>query len=229
MATVDLLATMCGQLLEDERADLDEVLRSVLTVPGATLATLRARLLELGAAPRVARSLRRWTEGPLGQLFSTPTNLRFDAPVTAFALRDLKEDLMPVAYFLIAQWIWARVRSEPRQRRVLFDEVGLMFEFPVVRKFLVRLARRIRKYQGSLCLVTQNAGDLLSSEAGLVLATNPSVLFLGAQRPAEAQRLQRAFALTEGQVDFLGRARRGDFLLLAGESRHRIRVVAPPP
>jgi hypothetical protein len=77
-------------------------------------------------------------------------------------------------------------------------------------------------------LITQNAGDLLSSDQGTVLATNSSILFLGAQRPAETQRLQRAFALTDSQVSFVANARRGEFLLLAGEGRHRLRVEAPP-
>jgi len=225
---VDLLATMCGAVTEDERVDLDDVLRDLLATPAPTLRALRAELEARAVAPRVARSLRRWTEGPLGDLFAAPTNVRFDAPLTVFALRDLKDELVPVAYFLIAQWIWARVRAERRPRRILFDEVGLMFEHPVVRRFLVRLARRVRKYEGSLCLITQNAGDLLGSDAGLVLATNAAVTFVGAQRPAEAQRLQRALALTDAQAAFLGRARRGEFLLLGGESRHRIRVVAPP-
>jgi hypothetical protein len=225
---LDLVGTMCGTLSEDDRVDVDEALHAVLSRPGATLGDLRDLLASRGQAPRVVRSLRRWTEGHLGQLFAAPTNVSLDAAFVVFALRDLKEELLPVAYFLMAQWIWARVRSQPRRRRLLFDEVGLLFEYPLVRRFLVRLARRVRKYSGSLCLVTQNAGDLLSSDQGLVLATNPSTLFLGAQRHAEALRLQRALGLTDGQTDFLAGARRGEFLLLAGDSRHRIRTAAPP-
>jgi hypothetical protein len=225
---LDLIGTMCGSLTEDDRVELDDVLRLVLARPQPTLLDVRAELESRAVGQRVARSLKRWTKGPMGELFSSPTNVRFDANLVVFGLRDLKEELMPVAYFLIAQWIWARVRSERKRRRLLFDEVGLMFEYPLVRRFLVRLARRVRKYQGSLCLITQNAGDLLSSDQGLVLATNPATLFLGAQRQAEAQRLQRALGLTDGQTDFLSHARRGEFLLVAGETRHRVRVVATP-
>ena len=225
---LDLLGTMCGSLSEDDRVDVDEALRSVLEGGGGTLADVRSWLESRSLAPRVSRSLKRWTEGSMGALFSRPTSVRIDADFVVFGLRDLKEELLPVAYFLMAQWIWARVRSSPRRRRLLFDEVGLLFEYPLVRRFLVRLARRVRKYQGSLCLVTQNAGDLLGSDQGLVLATNPSTLLLGAQRQAEAVRLQRAFGLTEGQTEFLANARRGEFLMLAGDSRQRIRVAAPP-
>lgn len=225
---LDLIGTMCGSLSEDDKVDLDEALRSILEGGGGTLADVRTWLESRSQAPRVSRSLRRWTDGPMGNLFSQPTTVRIDADFVVFGLRDLKDELLPVAYFLMAQWIWARVRSQPRQRRILFDEVGLLFEYPLVRRFLVRLARRVRKYQGSLCLVTQNAGDLLSSDQGLVLATNPSTLLLGSQRHAEALRLQRAFGLTEGQTEFLANARRGEFLMLAGESRQRLKVAAPP-
>ncbi|HXA42232.1 MAG TPA: DUF87 domain-containing protein [Candidatus Solibacter sp.] len=225
---LDLVATMCGSLGDDDRADVDEALHTVLQSGDGTLADVRSCLEQRARAPRVVKALRRWTEGPIGALFSRPTNVKVDADFVAFGLRDLKEEMLPVVYFLIAQWIWARVRSSPRPRRVLFDEVGLLFEYPLVRRFLVRLARRLRKYQGSLCLVTQNAGDLLGSDQGLVLATNPSTLVLGAQRHAEALRLQRAYGLTDGQTDFLANARRGEFLLLAGDTRHRLKVAAPP-
>lgn len=225
---LDLVGTMCGALSEEDRTDVDEALHAVLGGGGGTLADVRNWLASRSRAPRVTRSLRRWTEGPIGALFSRPTSVRVDADFVVFGLRDLKEELLPVAYFLMAQWVWARVRSTPRPRRILFDEVGLLFEYPLVRRFLVRLARRVRKYQGSLCLVTQNAGDLLGSDQGLVLATNPSTLVLGAQRQAESLRLQRAFGLTDGQTEFLANARRGEFLLLAGDVRQRMRVAAPP-
>jgi hypothetical protein len=223
---VDLLGTMCGALTDLERGEVDDVLKTVLS-SGGTLADLRAGLGP-DLAPRVWRALRRWTDGPLGETFSRPTNVRLQSDFVVFGLRDVKEEFLPVAYFLIAQWIWARVRSQPQRRRVLFDEVGLLFDYPLVRKFLVRLARRIRKYNGSLCLVTQNGGDLLSSDQGLVLATNPSTIFLGSQRPAEALRLQRAYGLTDSQAAYLGAARRGQFLLLAGEGRYRLNVEVAP-
>ncbi|MHB8510463.1 MAG: VirB4 family type IV secretion system protein [Candidatus Dormibacteria bacterium] len=225
---VDLLGEMCGQLTDDDRVELDEVLRPLLLRGGATLCDLRDELSARQVCPRLCRGLRRWTEGPLGALFGRPTNVRLESEFVVFGLRDVKEEFLPVVYFLIAQWVWSRVRAEPRRRRLLFDEVGLLFEHPPVRRFLVRLARRVRKYNASLCLVTQNAGDLLASEAGLVLATNPATLFLGAQRQAEAMRMQRAFGLTDRQAEWLAIARRGEFLLLAGDGRHRLRVEAPP-
>jgi hypothetical protein len=110
---------------------------------------------------------------------------------------------------------------------LVIDELGLLFEDPTIRKFVVSLARRIRKYDGSLVFATQNPGDLLSSDQGSVVATNPSILFLGAQRPGEAAKLQEVFRLSQPQRSFLETARRGHFLLAAGQERLEIAVQAP--
>ena len=112
--------------------------------------------------------------------------------------------------------------------RAFGDELGLLFEDPTIRRFVVSLARRIRKYDGSLVFATQNPGDLLSSEQGAVVATNPALLFLGAQRAGEAAKLESAFHLSSHQRAFLEGARRGDFLLAAGPERLAVHVQAPP-
>jgi hypothetical protein len=111
---------------------------------------------------------------------------------------------------------------------LIVDELGLLFEDATIRRFVVGLARRIRKYDGSLVFATQNPGDLLSSEPGAVVATNPGVLFFGVQRPGEAAKLQRTFHLSGQQRSFLETARRGDFLLSAGAERLAVQVEAPP-
>jgi type IV secretory pathway VirB4 component len=111
---------------------------------------------------------------------------------------------------------------------LVIDELGLLFEDATIRRFVVSLARRIRKYQGSLVFATQNPGDLLSSEQGAVVATNPALVFFGAQRPGEAAKLEQAFRLSAHQRTLLETAHRGDFLLAAGADRLAVRVKAPP-
>src|SRR5205807_8409388 len=97
-----------------------------------------------------------------------------------------------------------------------------------LRTLLVQLARRCRKYQASLVVATQNAGDLLASDEGTVIATNPAIVLLGGHRGAETARMRDAFSLTDEQRRFLERAGRGDFLLLAGARRLPVHVEAPP-
>src|SRR2546430_1431269 len=111
---------------------------------------------------------------------------------------------------------------------LLMGELGLLFEDATMRRFVVSLARRIRKYDGALVFATQNPGDLLSSDQGSVVATNPAVLFLGAQRPGEAAKLQEVFHLSPQQRGALEVAQRGDFLLAAGTDRLAVHIQAPP-
>jgi hypothetical protein len=124
--------------------------------------------------------------------------------------------------------LWAALRRDRRPRHLLIDEVGLLLEHEPIRRFLVRLARRIRKYGGSLILVSQNPGDFFDTKDGSVLATNPSILLLGSQKHSEALKLQKAYNLTDRQVNYLETAARGDFLLVAGPNRVPVHIMAPP-
>jgi type IV secretory pathway VirB4 component len=161
-------------------------------------------------------------------MFSSPTNVDLDAPVVAFGMRELREEMVAPVHFLLAEALWSRIKTRDRRRLLVVDELGLLFDDPTIRRFVVNLARRIRKYDGALVFATQNPGDLLSSEAGAVVATNPAILVLGAQRPGEAQKLQRAFQLSDDQRTGLEVARRGEFLLAAAGERLPIKVRAAP-
>jgi hypothetical protein len=223
---VDLCATICGGLDETERADLEAAAtRAFEAVPDPLLADV-ARALPPDA--RVARILGRWVNGGLGGIFSRPTNIDLDAPIVVFGMRELRAEMVEPVHYLLAEALWARIKDRDRRRLLVIDELGLLFENPTIRRFVVTLARRIRKYDGALVFATQNPGDLLASEAGAVVATNPAIHFFGAMRPGEAAKLQRAFQLSDVQRAGLEAARRGDFLLAAGAERIPVRVKAPP-
>ncbi len=227
---LDLVSVMCGGMDPLERAHLEEAVRTAIGSPEGipVLGDVCTILESRQQAPRLAAILKRWTTGELGQLFSTPTNVDMAADLIGFNLRDLKEEVVGPAYLLLANWLWARLRRDRRPRHLLIDEAGLLLEHEVIRRFLVRLARRIRKYRGSLILVTQNPGDLFESKDGAVLATNPSLLLLGSLKHSEAVKVQKAFSLTDRQVASLETARRGDFLLLAEANRVPLHVMVPP-
>jgi hypothetical protein len=223
---VDLCATICGGLDERERALVETAIRSAYRDADTPL--LRDVAAHLPEDSRVAAILSRWVRGSLGQMFSAPTNIDLDAPIVTFGMRELRDEMVAPVHFLLAEALWTRIKRKDRRRMLVVDELGLLFEDPTIRRFVVSLARRIRKYDGSLVFATQNPGDLLSSDQGAVVATNPATLFLGAQRPGEAAKLQRAFHLSRDQRAFLETARRGDFLLAAGAERLMVEVKAPP-
>jgi hypothetical protein len=227
---LDLFSLMCGTLEPVERAEIEHAVREVMTHQreGAVLGNIVAVLRRRRPNARCTTVLERWVTGDLGRLFSAPTNVDLGADVVGFNLRDLQDEVIAPAYFLLASWLWSVLRRDRRRRHLLVDEAGLLLEHEPIRRFMVRLARRIRKYQGSLILVSQNPGDLFDTRDGAVLATNPSILLLGSQKRSEAIKLQRAYSLTEPQVNFLETAERGDFLLAAGLNRIPLHVMAAP-
>jgi hypothetical protein len=223
---VELCATICGDLDEAERAVLEVAMREAFaSLPAPVLGDVAARL---DPESRVGKVLGRWVRGSLGQMFSRPTNVDLEAPLVVFGMRELRAEMVAPVHYLLAEALWGRIKARDRRRLLVIDELGLLFEDATIRRFVVSLARRIRKYHGSLVFATQNPGDLLSSEAGAVVATNPALQFFGAQRPGEAAKLQKAFHLSEAQRGGLGAARRGEFLLAAGASRIPVHVMAPP-
>jgi hypothetical protein len=227
---LDLIGLMCGRLDEVERAQIAVITRSVIANSKQTpvLGDIWRQLELTQPGSRASTILRRWVSGELGQLFSSPTNVDLSATIVGFNLRDLSEELIPPAYLLLANWLWTALRRNRRPRHLLIDEAGLLLEHEPIRRFLIRLARRIRKYGGSLILVSQNPGDFFETKDGAVLATNPSILLLGSLKHSEAAKVQRGFNLTEPQVNYLETAQRGDFLLVAGPNRVPVHMMAPP-
>jgi conjugal transfer ATP-binding protein TraC len=222
---VDLVAIICGELDEAERADVELAVRATFAEEERPLLRDVARRLRGG---RAATVLGRWVDGALGRMFSAPTNVDLEAPIVVFGMRELREEMVAPVHFLLAEALWTRIKGRGRRTLLVVDELGLLFDDPTMRRFVVTLARRIRKYDGSLLFATQNPGDLLSTDAGAVVATNPAIHFFGSTRPGEAVRLQRAFSLSGAQRTFIETARRGDFLLSAGSSRVPVRVKSPP-
>jgi type IV secretory pathway VirB4 component len=148
---LDLIGLMCGKLDEVERAQIAAITRSVVSASKRTpvLGDIWQELQLTQPGSRASTILRRWVTGELGQLFSTPTNVDLGAAIVGFNLRDLSEELIPPAYLLLANWLWTVLRRDRRPRHLLIDEAGLLLEHEPIRRFLIRLARRIRKYGGS--------------------------------------------------------------------------------
>ncbi len=223
---VDLCACVCGGLDEAERALVESAVRTAYAEVEQPVLRDVARALPRDS--RAATVLGRWAHGSLGKIFSAPTNVDLEAPIVVFGMRELRDEMVAPVHFLLAEALWTRIKRRDRRRMLVVDELGLLFEDATIRRFVVSLARRIRKYNGSLVFATQNPGDLLSSDQGSVVATNPALLFLGAQRPGEAAKLEAAFQLSRTQRGFLEAARRGEFLVAAGSDRLAVTVHAPP-
>ncbi|MHB8572408.1 MAG: VirB4 family type IV secretion system protein [Candidatus Dormibacteria bacterium] len=228
---LDIVSAIGEGLSAEERVMVEALLRRLAANPPERplrLTHLVGLMGQEDSLVRVRRLLFRWTEGALGDLFDRASTANLDTGFTVFGVRDLREDVVAPAYSIITAWLWNRIISDPRPRLLVVDELGALFEDPAVRRFAVRVARRIRKYGGGLVFCTQNGADLLGNDAGRAIANNAAVVFLGMQRGLEARPLAEAFELTPAQQKSLEVASRGEFLAIAGRQRFPLAVMAAP-
>lgn len=230
-AVAELISLLCGPLSPTEIGQVAEAVRWTLNQAGSATVVLsdclpRLRQSEVGES--VAHRLLPWLDGSAGALFNRPGRGPAVQSVAAIGLRELPEPWVPAATLLISHWFWNWVRSQEGRKQAIVDEAGLLADNAPLQRLMAQLARRIRKYQGSLVLLTQSAGDLLGSAPGEVMAVNSATMLLGSQHPAAAVRLQRGFLLDDVQRQWLERASRGQFLLLLGRRRSPIQIEAPP-
>ncbi|MGH7640881.1 MAG: VirB4 family type IV secretion system protein [Candidatus Dormibacteria bacterium] len=231
-AVTELVSLLCGPLSPVERG---LVARAVTALLGRGDAGGAPRLSDcLGHLRRsregraLALRLLPWLEGDAGSVFNRAGSGPEVVGAVAVGVRDLPEAWVPGATLLISHWLWSWVRRQPGRKQAIVDEAGLLAGNPPLQRLMAQLARRIRKYGGSLVLLTQSAGDLFDSAAGEQMAVNSATALLGNQLPAAAVRLQRAYQLDDAQRHWLELAGRGDFLLLRGRRRSPVHIEAPP-
>ncbi|WP_207939470.1 VirB4 family type IV secretion system protein [Actinomadura darangshiensis] len=181
-------------------------------------------------AGEVAARLAPFVTGTWRGLFDGPTTTRPDSHLIVFSLRDLPDELKTVGTLLTLDAIWRRV-ADPHNRRprlVVVDEGWLLLRQAEGAKFLFRMAKAARKYWAGLTVVTQDAGDVLSSDLGRAVVSNSATQILLRQAPQALDQVADAFSLTEGERQLLASARQGQGLLAAGTDRVAFDVVSSP-
>jgi len=137
----------------------------------------------------------------------------------------------PLAQQILLSWIWEKYvkknsedKSKARQKRVLIDEAWMMLPYPEAVDFLNRMARRARKRNVSLAIISQRFQDFYEKpEAQAVLTSSDTKLFL-AQDKAEIQYLKEVFKLSEGEAGFLVNCQKGEGLLKVGSDSAIIQI-----
>jgi type IV secretory pathway VirB4 component len=185
------------------------------------------------AGPALAAQLAPYVSGSFSGLFAGPTTRRPDGHLVVFTLRDLPDELTPAATLLALDVIWSRLSSHPghgpRHRTlVLVDEAWLLLRDGIGADWLFKLAKRARKYSAGLTLVTQDVGDVLSTDLGRAICSNAATQVLMRQAPQAIDRVAQAFGLTAGERALLLSARRGEGLLIAGNHRVGFHALASP-
>ena len=235
-----MLAERGEQLDQRERGVLDAALYETyrgagisedVTTHGRPVPVLRDLLAVLRAGDEpygLADRLERYVGGSLGRVFSEQTTVALDRPFVVFNVRDLEEELRPLATYLIADHVWREVRRAPRPRVLLIDEAWSLMRYPEGARFLAQMARQARKHWLGLTTVTQDVEDFLASPEGHTVLANSSVQLLMRQDSSTIGLVEQTFGLSAGERAFLLSCRKGEGLFMAGGNHIALRVEASP-
>ncbi len=170
--------------------------------------------------------LKKYTEGTFSGLLNHPTNVKLDNQLVCFSVRDLEDELRPLALYTIINYIWNIVRSEMKKRLLIIDEAWWLMQHEDSAKFIYALVKRCRKYYLGVTTITQDVNDFLTSNYGQVIINNSSLQLLFKQSSASIDLVQETFNLTEGEKYLLLESGLGEGIIFAGRKHAAIRVVA---
>ena len=148
-----------------------------------------------------------------------------ESPFINLDISQLEERFArPLAQQILLSWIWEKYvkknsedRKKARKKRVLVDEAWMLLPFPEAVDFLNTMARRARKRNVSLAIISQRFQDFYEKqEVQAVLTSSDTKLFL-AQDKSEIEYVKEVFKLSEGEADFLVTCQRGQGLLKVGQ------------
>jgi type IV secretory pathway VirB4 component len=170
--------------------------------------------------------LKKYTEGTFAGLFNSPTNVDMKNQLVVFSVRDLEDELRPLAIYAIVNYIWNVVRSERKRRVLVIDEAWWLMQHEDSARFIFALVKRCRKYYLGVTTITQDVNDFLKSQYGQAIVTNSALQLLMRQSPAAIDLIQKVFLLTDSEKYLLLQSGIGEGIFFAGSKHAAIRVVA---
>jgi type IV secretory pathway VirB4 component len=170
--------------------------------------------------------LSKYTKGTWSGFINQPTNVDIGKQFVVFSVRDMEDELKPVAMYIVTHFIWNAVRHELKKRLLVIDEAWWMMKSEDTASFLYSLAKRGRKYYLGVSTITQDVEDFLRSPYGKPILTNSSIQLLLKQSPTTIDVLQDIFNLTEEEKFLLLESGVGEGLFFAGLKHVAIKIVA---
>jgi len=245
LSLTGFLKLVLGELTANEAAILDRALKQTYQQKGITddpktqlnpaagpplMEDLYKVLIgmEEGPAMDLAARLERFIKGSLTGIFSSQSNIDLKNSFTVFSVRDLPDQLRPLAIHMVLDFVWTKIRGKLKKRIMIVDEAWYLMRSPDSAAFLVDMAKRARKYYLGLTTVTQDIEDFLSNERGKEIISNSSIQILLKQAPASIDLLAQIFNLSEGEQRLLLSEGIGQGLFFAGSTHVAMRVVASP-
>jgi type IV secretory pathway VirB4 component len=203
---------MVGNLNPEEDSIVDRALIETYAKKDITAATDLTQQIDMpimsdfqeilegmtGAENLVAR-IKKYTEGTFAGLINNPTNIETDNQLVVFSVRDLEDELRPIAIYTIINYIWNVVRSKMKKRLLIVDEAWWLMQHEDSAKFIFALVKRCRKYYLGVTTITQDVNDFLSSSYGHAILNNSALRLLMKQSVTAVDKIVETFKLTQGE------------------------------
>lgn len=184
--------------------------------------------METPEALDLAARIEKFVKGSFVGMFDQQTNIEIENPFTVFSVKDMQDELRPIAMFMILDFIWTRVQRTLKRRLLVVDEAWHMMKYEDSAQFLWGVVKRARKYFLGLTTITQDIEDFLSQDIGKAIVTNSALRLLLKQSPAAIDKIADVFYLSQGEKQLLLAAQIGEGIFFAGPHHAPIRVVASP-
>jgi len=236
---VGLMRVMLGGLTPEEDAIVDRALTETYAIKDITPETesfdgLEFPLLKdfaevlsgIEGSENISQRLSKYIDGVWSGFIGQPSNVDINKKLICFSIRDMEDELKPVAMYIITHFIWGEVRKELKKRLLIIDEAWIMMKNEDTASFLYGMAKRGRKYYLGLATISQDVGDFLHSPYGLPIITNSSMQLLMKQSPSSIDLIQKTFNLTDEEKYLLLQSGVGEGIFFAGQKHVAIKVIS---
>ncbi len=241
VSLIGLLHIMLGSVTPEEDSIIDRAVHETYAIRDITeqtnfnalskeafptMSDLYEVLRNMEGGEDLATRLEKYTEGVFAGFLNNHTNIQIDSQLVVFNIRDMEEELRPVAMYIVLQFIWNEMRTKLKKRLVLVDEAWVMMKYEDAASFLFGIAKRCRKYYTGLTTITQDINDFLTSRYGKPIVTNSSIQLLLKQSPAAIDTIVETFYLTDQEKFLLLESNVGEGIFFAGTKHVAIKVIA---
>ncbi len=235
---VGLFRIMLGGLSQEEDAIIDRAITETYALKDITpesdfrniepplLSDFELVLAGMEGADSLVQRLTKYTKGTWAGFINRPSNVDINKRFVVFSLRDMEDELKPVAMYIVTHYIWNAVRKNLKKRLLVIDEAWWMMKSEDTASFLFGLAKRGRKYFLGLATITQDVDDFLKSPYGLPILTNSSIQILLKQSPTVIDHIQQTFNLTDEEKYLLLESDVGEGMFFVGLKHVAIKIVA---
>ncbi len=235
---VGLFRIMLGGLSPEEDAIIDRAITETYALKDITgandfsgmepplMSDFELVLAGMENSESLVQRVTKYTKGTWAGFINRPTNVDINKKLVVFSVRDMEDELKPVAMYIVTHYIWNAVRKDLKKRLLVVDEAWLMMKYEDTASFLYSMAKRGRKYYLGLATITQDVEDFLKSPYGMPMITNSSIQILLKQSPTAIDAVQKIFNLTDEEKFLLLESDVGEGIFFAGLKHVAIKIIA---